>query len=120
MNFNILAYAIYGLLTCYIILWVGRLFHKNGRVFILSLFGQEVNLADTTNNLLLLGYYLLNIGYAILQFSYWRQIESFDEMICSIAFKTGRLLLVLVGLHYFNMLSIYFFAKRKNSLTIKH
>ncbi|WP_293884654.1 MULTISPECIES: hypothetical protein [unclassified Sphingobacterium] len=120
MNFNILAYTVYGLLTCYIIIWVGRLFHRNGRIFILSLFQQDINLADTTNNLLLLGYYLLNIGYAILQFSYWKQIASFDELISSIAFKTGRLLFVLVGLHYINMLAIYFFGKRKNSLTIKH
>jgi len=120
MNLNILAYTVYGLLTCYIILWVGRQFHQNGRVFIISLFGRDISLADTTNNLLLMGYYLFNIGYAIIQFSYWSQIQSLDELVSSIALKTGRLLFVLVGLHYLNMLSIYLFAKRKNSFTIKH
>ncbi len=120
MNFNILAYIIYGLLTSYIILWIGRQFHRNGRIFIVSLFGQDTSLADTTNNLLLMGYYLFNIGYAIIQFSYWNQIQSVDELISSIALKTGRLLFVLVGLHYLNILGIYLFAKRKNSLTIKH
>ncbi|WP_293944444.1 MULTISPECIES: hypothetical protein [unclassified Sphingobacterium] len=119
MNFNILAYAIYGLLTCYVILWVGRLFHKNGRVFILSLFKNNVALTDTTNNLLLTGYYLLNIGYAIIQFSYWKQIQTCEAMVSSIALKTGLLLFVLVIMHYFNMFGIYFFAKKTNSFTIK-
>jgi len=119
MNFNILAYAIYGLLTCYIILWVGRLFHKNGRIFILSLFKNNIALTDTTNNLLLMGYYLLNIGYAVIQFSYWKQIQTFEVLISSIALKTGTLLFVLVCMHYFNMFGIYFFAKKTNSFTIK-
>lgn len=119
MNYNILAYTIYGLLTCYMIGWVGRSFHKNGRIFILSLFKDNVALADTTNNLLLVGYYLLHIGYTVMQLSYWQQIRSPEEMISSIALKTGTLLFILVGMHYINMLSIYFFAKKANSFTFK-
>lgn len=119
MNYNILSYAIYAFLAIYIVIIIGRYFHQNGRVFILSLFKNNETLADTTNNLLLVAYYLFNIGYAILQFSYWEQIDKYQAIFSSVASKTGVLLLLLAGLHYNNMLVIYLLTKNKiKSLTI--
>jgi hypothetical protein len=120
MNYNILAYSIFALITIYIILWVGRLFHKNGRIFILSLFHKNEQLADTTNNLLLIGYYLFNIGYAVIQLSYWKTIITRNELLSSIATKIGTLVLLLATMHYINMFIIYQLSKNKtNSLPIK-
>lgn len=120
MNYNIIAYGIYGLLTIYIILFVGKLFHKNGRIFIIFLSGNKEKTADTTNDILLIGYYLFNIGYAILQFSYWNQLTSFNELLTSIAMKMGILILLLAGMHYINILVIYILSKNNtNSLNIK-
>ena len=50
MNYNIISYLIYGCITVYIIYHVGKLFHRNGRIFILRLFHQNESLTDTTNN----------------------------------------------------------------------
>lgn len=120
MNFNILSYAIYALLTVYIIVYVGKLFHRNGRIFILALFNQDISTADTTNNLLLAGYYLLNIGYAILQFSFWNTIHTVSELLAGLAHKTGMLVVLLAILHYLNMFTIYILSKNKfQSYTIK-
>lgn len=120
MNYNILAYLIFGTITIYIILWVGKLFHRNGRIFILTLFAQRKDITDTTNNLLLVGYYLFNIGYAILQFSTWREISDWSSLISSISVKTGLLVLLLAGLHFNNMFIIYLLSKNKtHSLTLK-
>lgn len=113
MNYNILSYIIYSFVTIYIIVWVGRKFHQNGRIFIINLFNENTESADTTNNLLLIAYYLFNIGYAILQFSYWRPIKDISTVISSIASKSGILILLLALLHYNNIFIIYQFSKRK-------
>ena len=79
MNYNILAYVIYIAIMVFIIVFVGKLFHKNGRVFIVGLFKGQVTQAD---NLLFCPYsldgilamlerYFNNVG------SYWAYVPSF-------------------------------------------
>ncbi len=120
MNYNILSYIIYGSITIYVIGWAGKLFYRNGRIFILRLFHRNEPMTDTTNNILLLAYYLFNIGYAILQFSTWQKITGLDAMITSISAKTGILVLILAVTHYFNMCLIYFLSKRNSFITSKN
>ncbi|HVZ98340.1 MAG TPA: hypothetical protein VG847_15760 [Chitinophagaceae bacterium] len=120
MNYNILTYCIYGGITIYIIVWVGRLFHTNGRIFILRLFHQNESVTDTTNNLLLLAYYLFNIGYAVVQFSLWEKITGTDMLIASVAEKTGILIFILAITHYFNIALIYFLSKKNSFITSKN
>lgn len=115
MNYNILAYALFSALTIYIIVWVGRLFHHNGRIFILSYFEQREDVTDTTNNLLLTAYYLFNIGYAIVQFSYWQPVNNLSQMLTSTLHKSGLLILILSLLHYNNMLIIYIVSKNQKT-----
>src|SRR4051812_1067486 len=116
MNYNILSYAVYGCITIYIIYYVGRLFHRNGRIFILRLFHGNESLTETTNNILLMAYYLFNIGYAVLQFSFWKNVPTVERMVSSISIKTGTLIMILAVTHYFNMLLIYFLSNRNNQL----
>ncbi|HEX5151696.1 MAG TPA: hypothetical protein VFW07_09605 [Parafilimonas sp.] len=116
MNYNILSYCIYGCVTIYIIYWVGKRFHRSGRIFILKLFRQNEALTDTTNNILLIAYYLFNIGYTVVQFSLWKKVSGIDTMISSIATKTGILILILAITHYFNMYLIYFLSKKQQQL----
>lgn len=113
MNYNILSYAIYAVITIYIIVWVGKMFHRNGRIFILSLFKNQTEMADTTNNLLLVAYYLFNIGYTIVQLSYWKHIPDIASTLSSVGQKSGILILMLAALHYNNMFIIYLLSKNK-------
>lgn len=120
MNYNIWAYCIYGCITIYIIYWVGKSFYRNGRIFILRLFHDNESMTDTTNNILLMAYYLFNIGYSILQFSFWDQVTGIESLMASIASKTGILIIILAVTHYCNMLLIYMLSKRNSqSLTSK-
>ncbi len=112
MNYNILSYLIYGCITVFIIYYVGKLFHRNGRLFILRLFRGNESLTDTTNNILLMAYYLFNIGYSVVQFSFWEMVSGIDTVISSISMKTGILVLILAVTHYFNILLIYFLSNR--------
>ncbi len=114
MNYNILSYLIYGCITIYIIWHVGSVFHKNGRVFILQLFQGNEAMTDTTNNILLLAYYLFNIGYAVLQFSYWETVTGVNSLVSSISVKAGTLILILAVMHYCNLALIYFLSHVNN------
>lgn len=116
MNANASAYIIYLLITLYIIYWVGKLFHRNGRVFILSLYlGNEAR-TDATNNLLLVAYYLFNIGYAFLSIQNWDYIRSYTEATASLSYRVGLLILILAITHYCNMLLIYILSQKQKSI----
>ncbi len=112
MNYNILSYIIYGIITIYIIYWVGKLFYRNGRIFILQVFRNDAATTDTTNNILLMAYYLFNIGYAVIQFSFWEKVTGISSMISSVSAKTGILVTILAITHYFNLTLIYFLSKK--------
>ena len=115
MNYNIAAYIIYICITIYIIVWVGRMFHGNGRVFILQLYKGDEEGTDTVNNILLIAYYLFNIGYAFLKLKAWEVVNNASELISSLAYYLGTLILILAVTHYFNMLIIYFLSKKHNA-----
>jgi hypothetical protein len=120
MNYNISAYIIYLALMVFIIVYVGRHFYTNGRVFIISLLHGNVPLADRINRLLLLAYYLFNIGYTFLKLKHWQKVSGIETLFSSLAANMGLLILILAFTHYFNMLVIYLLSKRKShSITNK-
>jgi hypothetical protein len=114
MNYNIAAYLAYLVLIIFIIVYVGRLFHKNGQLFILSLFENDVALTDKVNNILLIAYYLFNIGYAFITLRNWEKELNLQTLISSVSYNTGMLIFILSVTHYFNMAMIYFLSKHKS------
>jgi len=115
INLNIMSYLVYSLATLFIIYFLGKYFHKHGRIFILALYQNNVAEADATNNLLLTLYYLLNMGYAILQLYFWMPITSWMHLFGIISYKISLILMLLAGIHYINMFCIYLLSKSKNS-----
>jgi len=119
MSYNIPAYGIYLGIMIFIIVYVGRLFHKNGRVFILNLFKGDAAQTDNLNNILLLAYYLFNIGYAFVKLRFWTKVTDVEILVSSLAGNIGLLVLILAVTHYFNMALIHYLSK-KESLTFTH
>lgn len=117
MDNNVLAYAIYIGITLYIIYWIGRLCHRNGRVFILKLYHDDAQAADTLNNILLLAYYLFNTGYALLKLKTWEHVASAAQLISSLSHHLSVLILILAFTHYFNILLIHILARKHNRFT---
>ena len=62
MNFTVLSYSIYLPVTTLLTIWVARTLFSNGRVFLVEIFHKDEALADSVNKLLLVGFYLINIG----------------------------------------------------------
>ena len=47
-------------------MWVARTLHRSGRVFLVDAFHGNQELADSVNHLLVVGFYLVNVGYIAL------------------------------------------------------
>lgn len=117
MNYNIPAYLIYLALMIFIIGYVGRLFYRNGRIFILRLFKDNAELTDHVNHILLVAYYLFNIGYAFFTLRLWENILTVQALISNISSNMGALIFMLAVMHYMNMGIIYYLSKKQSLLT---
>lgn len=104
MNFNIIGYFIYLAITIYIILKVGRICFKNGNIYVAELIPNHADLCQKINQVLLLGYYLLNIGYCAMTLISWQKILSFPQLIETIGIKTAIIIFIISILHYLNII----------------
>jgi hypothetical protein len=84
-------------------IWVAKTLHKNGRTFLVDAFHGNSELADSVNHLLVVGFYLINIGYVTLALRTNAQIETMRNSIELVADKFGMVLVVLGGMHFFNL-----------------
>jgi hypothetical protein len=114
---NTTAYIIYLFITYVITVRVGLLFYRNGRIFILSLLHNDEKLTDFINRILLIGYYLLNLGYVALMLAGWQTITSWLDMFTIIVSMTARIMLTLAIMHFSNMAVIYFISKNNSHFT---
>lgn len=112
---NTLAYIVYLFITYIITVRVGKLFYKNGRIYIYQLMKADGAITDFINKLLLVGYYLTNLGYATIMLSFWKTIYSITELVATVSTMTGRIILSLAIVHFANLFIIYFIAKKQEA-----
>jgi hypothetical protein len=103
MNYFIISYAIYLVLAIALTIWVAWTLFKNGRVFLVDIFHGNEQLADSVNHLLLVGFYLINIGYAVYTLRIMGDISSSQAVIEKLSLKLGAIILILGGMHFFNL-----------------
>ncbi|MEO8574710.1 MAG: hypothetical protein ABI481_12130 [Pyrinomonadaceae bacterium] len=104
MQTIVYTYAAYIVLSVVLTVWVARTLHKNGRVFLIEVFNGDEALADSVNHLLVVGFYLINFGYVTLALKISDVIDTAQEGIEALSYKIGLVLLVLGGMHFFNLL----------------
>ncbi|MEK7469069.1 MAG: hypothetical protein AAB074_16970 [Planctomycetota bacterium] len=98
-------------------IWVARTLHKNGRIFLVDSFLQNEALADSVNHLLVVGFYLINVGYVCLALKYGDKPDTLVGAIESFSTRIGLVLLVLGVMHFFN---IYVFSRMRRRAMLKH
>jgi hypothetical protein len=101
-------YLAYLAISIALTVWVARTLHKNGRVFLVDTFEGNEPLADSVNHLLVVGFYLINIGYVTMVLKYGAAAADAQEALETLSTKVGRVLLVLGAMHFFNL---YVFTK---------
>jgi hypothetical protein len=111
------AYVAYLLISIVATVWVARTLVKNGRIFLVDTFLGNEALADSVNRLLAVGFYLINIGYVALALKYGDKPVDLAQAIESLSTKVGLVLLVLGGMHFFNL---YIFAKLRRRALLRN
>src|SRR5215211_9407601 len=116
MNIMVSTYLLYVGISIGLTVWVGQTLHKNGRVFLVDVFHGNEPLADSVNHLLVVGFYLINFGYTSLALKLGYGVGSTQEGIEALSWKVGLVLLVLGGMHFFN-LYIFSRMRRRSGMT---
>ena len=82
---------------------VARTLSKSGRVFLVDAFQGNAGLADSVNHLLVVGFYLINVGYVALAMKYGDKPLGVQDSFEFLSTKLGMVLLILGAMHFFNL-----------------
>jgi hypothetical protein len=107
-----LAYGLYLLISLGMTVWVAHTLSTNGEVFLVQCFGHNEQVAKSTNHLLVVGFYLVNMGFITLTLSTGSEPQTWPQMIRFLSGKVGLAVIVLGGMHFFNMHAIARFGRK--------
>lgn len=115
-----ISYVLYLVISISLTIWVARTLSKNGLVFLIDSFDGNEQLANSVNHMLVVGFYLINIGYILLALYSNVELTSVRQSIEFLSRKVGVAMFVLGLLHFFNVFVIskwrYRALKRKESM----
>lgn len=114
MNTIVITYLVYLAISIALTVWVAQTLHKNGRLFLVEVFGGNEALADSVNHLLIVGFYLVNLGFVSLALELGYAVETAQAGIEALSSKVGMVALVLGGMHFFNL---YVFSRLRRRAT---
>jgi hypothetical protein len=117
MNVIVLTYLTYLAISIGLTVWVAQTLHRNGRVFLIDVFSGNQPLADSVNHLLVVGFYLINLGFVCLALKLGYDVPTAREAIEAVATKVGHVLLVLGGMHFFNL---YVFSRIRRRAVLRN
>lgn len=106
------SYLIYLAISIALTVWVARTLSKNGYVFLTECFGHDQMLAASTNHLLVVGFYLVNLGWILLTLRFGTPPESAIDAIQFLSSKVGIVVVALGAMHFFNMNAIAKFGRK--------
>src|SRR6187402_551267 len=118
MTLTVWTYLTYLGLSIALTVWVARTLHRNGRVFLVDCFHGNTELADSVNHLLVVGFYLINVGFVSLALRFGVAAATPQEALETLSTKVGLVLLVLGAMHFFNL--AVFTSCRRRALGAKH
>ncbi len=109
-------YLSYLALSIGLTIWVASTLAKSGRAFLYDSFQENRELAESVNHLLVVGFYLINIGFVSLALKYGARPSDLPGAIEALSTKVGVVLLVLGGMHFFNL---YVFSRLRRRAMIR-
>ena len=103
MDWNTATYVTYLLIAVPLTIWVARVLSRNGRVFLSDVFADHDGLADAINALLVVGFYLVNVGFVLLFLRTGAQADDLGSLLEVLSRKIGIVMVVLGVLHFGNV-----------------
>ena len=117
MSYTVGTYLLYLAISIVLTVWVARTLFANGRVFLVDVFHGNEKLADSVNHLLVVGFYLINLGYISLMLRLGYDIKDARYSIEALSLKLGTVLLVLGGMHFLNL---FVFSRMRRQASLDH
>src|SRR2546430_1597565 len=114
-NATVFTYLVYLAISVALTVWVAKTLHKNGRIFLVDSFLGNEPLADSVNHLLVVGFYLMNIGFVTLALKYGDKASNAQTALEILSTKVGLVLVVLGGMHFLNL---FIFSKMRRRATL--
>jgi hypothetical protein len=102
-DYTLWTYLAYVVISVAMTVWVARTLHRNGRIFLVDSFHGNEKLADSVNHLLVVGFYLINVGFIALALRYGDKPGGWAEAVEFLSTKVGLVLLILGFMHFFNI-----------------
>ncbi|SHM48583.1 hypothetical protein SAMN05444360_112136 [Chryseobacterium carnipullorum] len=112
-TYNFSAYMIYLPIVIAMTVLVSQFLFKNSKTFMIDIFHQKKDIALATNSLFKIGFYLLNIGFALCIIEFF-QIETIERLVVALSKKIGGFSIYLGIMMLFNLL--LFLKGRKHAM----
>lgn len=103
MNPLMTTYVLYLVLAIGLTVWVGSVLSRHGRIFLADVFHPDEHLVVAVNQLLVVGFYLVNFGFVALFLATEDTVASPSDAMETLAVKLGTVALVLGGVHLVNV-----------------
>ena len=113
----IVVYVVYVLIAATLTAWLARTLFRNGTAFLHDVFAERPELADAVNRLLVVGFFMLNLGYALYLLRASRGLDAFEAT----QFLVNRLAILLVtlaGMHFLNVFVFWRIRARREQRTL--
>jgi len=112
MDLTVVSYLLYFAFTVPLTIWVARTLYRHGRVFLFDVFGGDERLATSVNQLLVIGFYLLNLGYVALFMASGSTVTTGRRLLEVLSAKVGGVAVVIGVVHLANVWVFNTFRRR--------
>lgn len=116
MEYGIVIYTIYAAVAIGMTALLARTLFKAGGVFLDDVFEGKPRLAEAVNRLLVVGFYMLNLGYGLFLLRAEPQETAFD----AVAYLVNRLAVLLVTLGLIHFVNVFVFWKIRNRAELRN
>lgn len=114
-TYNFSAYMIYLPIVIALTVFVSQFLFKNSKTFMIDIFHQKEDIAMATNSLFKIGFYLLNVGFALCIIEFYK-IETLESLVVNMSEKIGKFSIYLGIMMLLNLL--LFLKGRKHAMNI--
>jgi len=110
----LIGYSIYLPIVIFLTFYVSKTLFKNGKIYMLDIFNGREEIANATSKLFETGFYLLNLGYALLILEIHMNSNTYQVLIEKLSYKIGGFSIYL-GIMLFVNLFLFFRGKKKTA-----
>ncbi len=102
-----LTYLLYIGISLTLTFWVGHTLNKNGHIFLMENYADNLALAQAINSMLLVGFYMINIGFISYTLKITRGMPvNYAQVLEFLSVKVGFIAIILGVMHFVLMFAL--------------